>query len=123
MLNYVDVHNWAKPAKRTNLHEKDDYSYLRRPTRPLINSRRENASRFSETRRSWPQVLSYHVMPGKILVTDVKPGPARTLHGGMVTLKSDNGMVSVNETRVSLSDLEADNGVIHVIDTVVMSKQ
>lgn len=69
------------------------------------------------------QVLSYHVIPGKILVADVKPGPAKTLHGGTVTLKSDNGMVSVNESRVTLSDLDADNGVIHVIDTVVMPKQ
>lgn len=68
-------------------------------------------------------ILSYHVMPEKLLVADVKPGPAKTMQGQNLQLTSDNGMVSVNKARVTLSDLEADNGVIHIIDTVLLPRQ
>jgi uncharacterized surface protein with fasciclin (FAS1) repeats len=67
-------------------------------------------------------VLAYHIVPGKMLVTEVKPGPVKTTEGGMLTLKSDNGMVKVNEANVTQSDMNADNGVIHGIDTVVLPK-
>jgi uncharacterized surface protein with fasciclin (FAS1) repeats len=69
------------------------------------------------------QLLAYHVVPGKTLVAEVKPGQTKTLHGDMVALKSDNGMVSINDARVTLSDLEADNGVIHVVDAVLVPRQ
>jgi hypothetical protein len=69
------------------------------------------------------QVLAYHVIPGKIMVAEVKPGKVQTIQGSSLTLKSDNGKVTVDEANVTQSDVTADNGVIHVIDTVVLPKQ
>jgi uncharacterized surface protein with fasciclin (FAS1) repeats len=69
------------------------------------------------------QVLAYHVIPGKVLVSEVKPGKVPTIQGSPLTIKSDNGKVTVDEANVTQSDVTADNGVIHVIDTVVLPKQ
>jgi uncharacterized surface protein with fasciclin (FAS1) repeats len=66
------------------------------------------------------KVLAYHVIPGKVLVAEVKPGKVKTTEGDFLTLKSDNGKVTVNEANVTESDVVADNGVIHAIDAVVL---
>jgi uncharacterized surface protein with fasciclin (FAS1) repeats len=66
------------------------------------------------------RILSYHIILGNILITEIKPGPVATLEGPAITLKSDNGKVTVNDANVTQSDLVADNGVIHAIDTVLM---
>jgi uncharacterized surface protein with fasciclin (FAS1) repeats len=55
-------------------------------------------------------------------VAEVKPGPTKTLDGNPAALKSDNGKITVNDSNVTLSDLEADNGVIQIIDTVLLPK-
>ena len=65
-------------------------------------------------------VLSHHIVPGKMLVAEIKPGKNPTLQGDPLTLKSDNGKVTVDQANVIESDVAADNGVIHVIDTIVM---
>jgi uncharacterized surface protein with fasciclin (FAS1) repeats len=65
-------------------------------------------------------VLSHHIIPGKMLVAEIKPGKNPTLQGDPLTLKSDNGKVTVDQANVIESDVAADNGVIHVIDTIVM---
>jgi uncharacterized surface protein with fasciclin (FAS1) repeats len=69
------------------------------------------------------QILAYHVIQGKVLVADVKPGRVQTIQGSALTLTSDNGKVTVDEANVTESDVVADNGVIHVIDTVMLPKQ
>jgi uncharacterized surface protein with fasciclin (FAS1) repeats len=66
------------------------------------------------------QVLTYHIVPGKTLVTEFKPGNLKTVQGDMLRLTSDNGKVTVNNANVIQSDIAADNGVIHVIDAVLM---
>jgi uncharacterized surface protein with fasciclin (FAS1) repeats len=65
-------------------------------------------------------VLSHHIIPGKMLVAEIRPGKNPTLQGDPLTLKSDNGKVTVDQANVIESDVAADNGVIHVIDTIVM---
>ena len=65
-------------------------------------------------------VLAHHIVPGKMLVTEVKPGKVKTVQGDFITVKSDNGKVTVEQANVIESDLAADNGVIHVVDTVVL---
>jgi uncharacterized surface protein with fasciclin (FAS1) repeats len=65
------------------------------------------------------RILSYHIIPGKVLITEIKPGPVETLEGHPVTLKSDNGKVTINGANVTQSDLAADNGVIHEIDALL----
>jgi len=67
------------------------------------------------------RVLAHLVIPGKVLVAEVKPGKVKTLEGDLLHITSDNGMVTVDDdARVTQSDMIADNGVIHEIDTVVL---
>ena len=66
-------------------------------------------------------VLTYHVVPGKGMAKDVKAGSVKTVQGGMLTLGTTGG-VTVNNAKVVQADVVASNGVIHVIDTVVLPK-
>lgn len=83
----------------------------------------EKKEELSRDKKLLAQLLSHHVIPGEILVADVKPGPVKTLRGDEVMLKSDNGKISIDGGNVTLSDIKADNGVIHIIDTVVLPPQ
>ena len=67
-------------------------------------------------------VLTYHVVPGKVMAADVKPGALKTVQGQPLTVSSRNGSVMVDNARVVKADISASNGVIHVIDTVVLPK-
>lgn len=66
-------------------------------------------------------VLTYHVVSGKVMSTDIKPGKVKTVQGSDVTLATTGG-VMVNNAKVVSADVAADNGVIHAIDTVLMPK-
>lgn len=68
------------------------------------------------------KVLTYHVVPGKVMAADVKPGPVKTVEGANLTVTAKGGKVMVDKANVVKTDIAADNGVIHVIDTVVMPK-
>lgn len=67
------------------------------------------------------QVLTYHVVPGKVMAKDVKAGKVKTVQGGELTVAT-GGSVMVDDAKVVKTDIVADNGVIHVIDSVVMPK-
>lgn len=65
-------------------------------------------------------ILTYHVVPGKVMAKDVmKLDSAKTVQGQMVTIDTSNG-VMVDNARVVKTDIETSNGVIHVIDTVII---
>ncbi|RVU49165.1 fasciclin domain-containing protein [Rubrivivax rivuli] len=66
-------------------------------------------------------VLTYHVVPGKVMAKDVKAGMVKTVQGGSLTIGTKGG-VTVDNAKVVKTDIVADNGVIHVIDTVVLPK-
>lgn len=66
-------------------------------------------------------VLTYHVVPGKVMAADVKAGKVKTVQGSELIISTTGG-VMVNNAKVIKTDIGADNGVIHVIDTVVMPK-
>ena len=66
-------------------------------------------------------VLTYHVVAGQMLAKDVKPGKVKTVQGSELTLATAGG-VTVDGAKVIKADIVADNGVIHVIDTVLMPK-
>lgn len=66
-------------------------------------------------------VLTYHVVPGKVMAADVKAGKVKTVQGSEVTISTTGG-VTVNNAKVIKTDIAADNGVIHVIDTVIMPR-
>jgi len=68
-------------------------------------------------------VLTYHVIPGKIMSEDIKPSQmVKTVNGQQVSIKLSYGKVSFDGANVTAADVEADNGVIHVIDTVILPK-
>ncbi|WP_374567100.1 fasciclin domain-containing protein [Ideonella sp.] len=64
-------------------------------------------------------VLTYHVVAGKVMAADVKAGPVKTVQGKDLTVATGPA-VMVNNAKVVKTDIVADNGVIHVIDTVVL---
>ncbi|MEZ9146828.1 fasciclin domain-containing protein [Vibrio sp. 10N.286.52.C3] len=68
-------------------------------------------------------VLTYHVVPGKIMASEVmKVDSAVTVQGEAVMVGIDHGNVMVNKAQVVMADVEASNGVIHVIDAVLLPK-
>jgi uncharacterized surface protein with fasciclin (FAS1) repeats len=66
-------------------------------------------------------VLTYHVVPGKVMSKDVKTGQVKTVQGSSLTVSTVSG-VKVDNANVTAVDIVADNGVIHVIDSVVLPK-
>ncbi len=66
-------------------------------------------------------VLTYHVVAGKVLAADVKAGKVKTVQGSEITVTTSGG-VKVDGANVTATDIIADNGVIHVIDSVIIPK-
>src|SRR4051794_2290898 len=67
------------------------------------------------------KILTYHILSGKLTsheVINLAPGSAQTVQGQSVTIKSNGGLM-INDAKVIVPDVEATNGVIHVIDTVL----
>ena len=67
------------------------------------------------------KVLTYHVVPGKVMAKDVKAGKVKTVQGQELTISTNMG-VMVDQSKVIATDVTASNGVIHAIDTVLMPK-
>ncbi|MDP4074395.1 fasciclin domain-containing protein [Acidovorax sp. A1169] len=67
------------------------------------------------------KVLTYHVVPGKVMAKDVKAGKVKTVQGQEITVSTNMG-VMVDQSKVVATDVAASNGVIHAIDTVMMPK-
>ena len=73
-----------------------------------------------ENRDQLVAILTYHVVPGKVMSGDLADDmEAATVQGSSVTIDLDNG-VMVEEATVVTADVEATNGVIHVIDRVIL---
>ncbi len=66
------------------------------------------------------KVLTYHVVPGMVVAIDVKTGQVKTVEGEFLTVNVSSMGVKVNNANVIKTDVMASNGVIHVIDTVVL---
>ena len=65
------------------------------------------------------KVLTYHVVAGKVMAADVKAGPVKTVEGSNMTITTEGG-VMVDKAKVTATDIAASNGVIHVIDSVIL---
>ena len=73
-----------------------------------------------ENKEKLQAVLTYHVVPGKVMSSDLQDDMmASTAQGGEVKIDLDNGPM-VGEANITTADIEADNGVIHVIDKVLV---
>ncbi len=66
------------------------------------------------------KVLTYHVVPGTVMAADVKTGAVKTVEGQSLNVVASASGVMVNSAKVIKTDIPAKNGVIHVIDTVVL---
>jgi uncharacterized surface protein with fasciclin (FAS1) repeats len=65
-------------------------------------------------------ILLYHVVPGSVKSTDLKAGDVTTANGATVKVDLAGGVVKINDATVTKADIPASNGVIHVIDTVLI---
>jgi uncharacterized surface protein with fasciclin (FAS1) repeats len=73
-----------------------------------------------ENKEKLVAILTYHVVPGKVMAADVKTGKVKTVNGAELSVKAEGGKVTVNEATVTSADIVTSNGVIHVIDAVVL---
>ena len=74
-----------------------------------------------ENKAKLQSVLTYHVVPGKVMSRDaVKLNSAKTAQGSSINIKATDNGVMVNDARVVKADIAASNGVIHVIDKVIL---
>lgn len=75
-----------------------------------------------ENKQKLVAILTYHVVPGKVMAKDVKSGKVKTASGSSFKMKVSKKGVWVDNAKVAATDVKADNGVIHVIDTVILPK-
>lgn len=75
-----------------------------------------------ENKAKLTAILTYHVVAGKVLAADVETGMVKTVQGGELDVKVADGGVTVNGAKVVKTDIIGSNGVIHVIDSVVLPK-
>ncbi|MGJ8632574.1 MAG: fasciclin domain-containing protein [Luteolibacter sp.] len=65
-------------------------------------------------------ILTYHVVPGKVMAADVKPMEVGTVNGSEATITVEGETVMIDDAKVIKTDIEGSNGVIHAIDKVIM---
>ena len=74
-----------------------------------------------ENKQQLVDILTYHVVPGKLTAADVvRLDEAKTVNGKMIDVQAAGGAVKVNNVSVTATDIAASNGVIHVIDRVIL---
>jgi uncharacterized surface protein with fasciclin (FAS1) repeats len=66
------------------------------------------------------KLLTYHVVNGTVLSTDLSSGEVQSLEGGAITVKVGSNGVMVNDANVVQADIKGSNGVIHAIDQVIL---
>ena len=72
-----------------------------------------------ENKDALTAILTYHVVSGEVMAADVTAGDVPTVEGSTIAITTDGG-VKVNEANVTATDVDASNGVIHVIDAVIV---
>ena len=76
-----------------------------------------------ENKAKLQAVLTYHVVPGRVYATDaISAGQAKTVQGSKVTIAHKDGKVMVDHATVIHADIDTTNGVVHVIDQVILPK-
>lgn len=73
-----------------------------------------------ENKAKLAAILTYHVVPGKVQAADVKSGEVKSVNGKKLDIKVTDGVVTVDGAKVLTADIPASNGVIHLIDTVLI---
>jgi uncharacterized surface protein with fasciclin (FAS1) repeats len=76
-----------------------------------------------ENKQKLVSILTYHVVPGKVMAADVvKLSHAKTVNGQSLTVKIEGNVVMVDSAKVVKTDIVCSNGVIHIIDSVILPK-
>lgn len=74
-----------------------------------------------ENKEMLVSILTYHVVPGKVMSTDLSNGmTAATVNGSKITIGIDKNGVMINDAKVTAADISASNGVVHVINKVIL---
>ena len=73
-----------------------------------------------ENRDQLRAILTYHVVSGKAMSNDVKPGAVKTLQGSNLQVSMSGDNIMIDQAKVVSADIETSNGVIHVIDQVIL---
>jgi uncharacterized surface protein with fasciclin (FAS1) repeats len=74
-----------------------------------------------ENKSKLQAIRTYHVVPGKVMASDVTQiDSAKTVYGGSLPIKTGGGSVMIGDAKVTKADIQTSNGVIHVIDTVLL---
>jgi uncharacterized surface protein with fasciclin (FAS1) repeats len=76
-----------------------------------------------ENKKQLANILTYHVVSGKVMSKDVKSGAVKMVNGQTAKLKANKKGVKINNAKVVKVDILTSNGVIHVIDTVILPKK
>lgn len=114
-LTAADLVSTLKGAGPFTVFAPTDAAFAKLPAGTLENLLKP------ENKAKLRRVLTYHVVPGKVMAADVvKLSSAKAVSGDALAVKVNGGAVSVGTARVVKTDIAASNGVIHVIDTVLM---
>lgn len=73
-----------------------------------------------ENKQKLTEILTYHIIPAKVMAKNVKQGQVKTVNGKKATINVTQKGVSIDKANVVKTDIEASNGVIHVIDHVIL---
>ncbi|MEM9299077.1 MAG: fasciclin domain-containing protein [Bacteroidota bacterium] len=73
-----------------------------------------------ENKEKLASILTYHVVPAKVMASDVKPGEVQTVNGKKAQLKVSGSSVTIDNATIVKTDIKTSNGVIHVIDNVIL---
>ena len=73
-----------------------------------------------ENKAKLTAILTYHVVAGKVLAADVKPGAVKTVNGKSATISIKDGAPYIDGAKIIATDLVGSNGVVHVIDAVIL---
>ncbi|MCE2926035.1 MAG: fasciclin domain-containing protein [Rickettsiales bacterium] len=96
-----------------------DAAFAKLPKQTIADLQKpENAAKLK-------QILTYHVVPGKVFSKDIKGKKLspETVAGSNLSIDATSGTVNVNQSKVTKADIEGSNGVIHVIDTVLLPSE
>jgi uncharacterized surface protein with fasciclin (FAS1) repeats len=73
-----------------------------------------------ENKATLTKILTYHVVPGAITSKAIKTGEVKTVEGASVKIQVKKGQVTIDKAKVTKADIKTSNGVIHVIDKVLL---
>jgi uncharacterized surface protein with fasciclin (FAS1) repeats len=87
---------------------------------PFAKTPKEKLDALLKDKEALTKVLAQRVLPGRVVAADVKMGAVKTIEGSPLSVSMKGGKAGVNNANVVKANVAADNGVIHVIDSVVM---